>query len=219
MTDANTLFAHGAACGFLARLLRPGCDRALLHRCAQDHIAETWPPGTTGEAGRTGLALLGQALASLDTITLEAIEHDNTRLFLGPEAPVPMWESVWTTEERLLFADCTHAVAAAFTAAGLAPPGAWREPADHLAFELAFLATLLTRAGQATAEGEPERARHDVATAAAFFAQHPDRWARSCLHEINKRADTDFYRGVALLGIDTLDALQALLACAQDEKK
>jgi TorA maturation chaperone TorD len=203
---ADDLWAASAACGLFARFFRPGLEADLLRRCAEGQVFEAWPlPADDGALG-----LLRQVCAGLTEATLADIERDNTALFIGPEHPVPMWESVWTTTERLLFADCTGQVRQAMARAGLAAPEAANEPADHLALELALLAALLARAGQAVEAGEDGRA--DLAAARAFLADHPARWADACLAEVGRRAATDFYRGASGLGRATLAGLQASLA-------
>ncbi|MDR3538448.1 MAG: molecular chaperone TorD family protein [Acetobacteraceae bacterium] len=214
MMDANTLIASSAACGFLARIFRPGLDRDLLRRCAADRFAESWPIDGAGADGDAGLALLGPVFDGLDEPALDSIERDNTALFIGPDNPVPMWESVWTTKDRLLFADCTSDVEQAFARAGFVVPGAGREPADHLAHEFSFIAALLARTVAAVEAGNTIQARRQIETAAAFFDQHPARWAADCLRDIEARASTDFYRGAALLGTDAMAALQRLFTVA-----
>jgi TorA maturation chaperone TorD len=171
-----------------------------------------WPLYGEGADARAALETVRGVFADLSEAALADIELDNTALFIGPENPVPMWESVWTTNDRLLFADCTEDVRQAFAQAGLEAPNAGREPADHLAFELAFLAVLLARAGQILEAGDQLEAQRNFETAAAFFNGHPGRWARECLAEIGRLAATDFYRGTAMLCVDTLTGLQETFA-------
>lgn len=188
-TAPDLTLAVAAICGFGAQVFRPGIPPGLLARAAAEGLAGAWPlaPGTP--EGRSALASLARALDPLDA---EAIAADNTRLFLGPADPVPVWESVWTTEERLLYAPCEAEVHACYAASGFAPPRA-NEPADHLSLELAFLAALLSR-------GEQDAAQ-------AFLAAHLGRWAAPCLDEIARRAATNFYRAIPPLASEALAAL------------
>lgn len=188
-TAPDFTLAAAAICGFGAQVLRPGIPPGLLARAAAEGLAGAWPlaPGTP--EGQAALASLARALDPLDA---EAIAADNTRLFLGPADPVPVWESVWTTEEHLLYAPCEAEVRACYAASGFAPP-CTNEPADHLSLELAFLAALLSR-------GEEDAAR-------AFLAAHLGRWAAPCLGEIACRATTDFYRAIPALVAEALAVL------------
>jgi TorA maturation chaperone TorD len=211
----DLLIACSVACGFFARVLRPGVDADLLRQCAQERMFQSWPvPGIDGDRP-PGLELVDGALAGLDDDRLAMIEEDNTVLFIGPEAPIPMWESVWTTEERLLFADCTTAVEQDFNRFGFECPGAGREPSDHLAYELAFIAALLARAADHARSRETDAARRHVEAAAQFLDQHLARWAPACLAEVAEHARSDFYRGVALLCTCTLAGLPTHLETAQ----
>jgi TorA maturation chaperone TorD len=210
--NADVLFGHSAACGFFATIFRPGLDADLLRRCARDHVAEFWPLCGTGDDARAALATLRGVFADLNDAALALIERDNTVLFIGPENPVPMWESVWTTKDRLLFADCTDDVRQAFAEAGLEAPNDGREPADHLAFELAFLSVLLARAVKTVEAGDEAQGRRHFEVAAAFFNGHLANWAGDCLAEIGERAGTDFYRGTAALCADTLTGLREIFA-------
>jgi putative dimethyl sulfoxide reductase chaperone len=119
---------------------------------------------------------------------------------------------VWTTRERLLYADCTDDVRRAFAEIGFTAPNPDHEPADHLANELAFLSTLLARTAAALDQGDEATAKRMFETAGAFFDNHPARWAPLCLGEVARRADTDFYRGAARLCAATLTALQGVLS-------
>jgi TorA maturation chaperone TorD len=201
--------AYSVACAFFARVLRPGLDADLLRRCAQERMFASWPLPSTGPEAAAALAMVATALAGLDDDRLGRIEEDNTALFIGPEDPVPMWESVWTTRERLLFADCTAAVEQDFARFGFENPGAGREPSDHLAYELAFVAALLARAGERTHCGDRDEARRHLVAAATFLDEHLCRWAGDCLHAVAERAGTDFYRGAARLCAAALVALKA----------
>lgn len=215
--DADTLLAFGAATGLFARLFGPGLDAGLLRRCAANHVVETWPVALEDAEARAALAMMGAALNGLDEDgpdgeALDAIGRDNAALFVGPDKPVPMWESVWTTRERLLYADCTEEVRRAFAEAGFEAPNPDHEPADHLANELAFLSALLARTAAALDKGDEAGATRLFDAAASFFDNHPGRWAALCLAEVGRRAGTDFYRGAARLAAATLTALQGVLA-------
>jgi TorA maturation chaperone TorD len=211
----DLLIAYSAACAFFARVLCPGLDADLLRQCARDRVFQSWPLAGAAIDKPAGLAVVAGALADLDDDRIARIDEDNTVLFIGPNDPVPMWESVWTTEDRLLFADCTTAVQAAFAAFGFAIPDPDREPSDHLAYELAFMAALLARAAEHVQADERDAARRHVEAAARFMDDHLSKWAGECLHAVGDRASTDFYRGICLLCVDTLASLRANLADRQ----
>lgn len=208
--ETDTLFAHAAALGFCASLLHPQFDRTLLLRCAEEGLFDTWPLPVPDTTTREHLASVLGVLAQPTEEALAAIENDNTALFIGPAEPVPMWESVWRTEERLLYGACTEEVRQAFNRAGFAMPEGIREPEDHLALELSFLAAQLIRSGQALDEGLADKARDELETARSFHALHTALWATDCLSAIGRQAATPFYRGAVCLCASTLSSLDIL---------
>ncbi|WP_146002589.1 TorD/DmsD family molecular chaperone [Telmatospirillum siberiense] len=208
--ETDLLFAHGAALGFCANLFHPEFNRTLLHRCAEEGLSGSWPLPLTDETTRENQAAVLDALDTPTEEYLSAIEADNTALFIGPVEPVPMWESVWRTRERLLYGDCTEEVRLAYAQAGFTTPDDIHEPEDHLSLELTFLAALLIRSGQILEDGRPDAAAGELETARAFHHLHTSLWAFDCLREIGRLAATPFYRGAADLCARTLFSLEAL---------
>lgn len=208
--NTENLLARGAAIGFFAGIFRPGIDLSLLRRCAAEHMFEHWPLPVSTEDATRGLAVLRSDFAAMTEEGLAAIERDNTALLIGPEQPVPMWESVWRTEERLLFGDCTYEVREAFARSGFATPLQGREPDDHLSLELSFLAALIVQAGQSLEAEDPVRAQALLATAGIFYEDHTALWAFDCLREVGRQATTGFYRSACLLCADTLNGLREI---------
>lgn len=207
---SDDLFAHGAALGFCAGLFHPAFDRNQLLRPREEGLSSIWPLPVADAAGSEDLQAVLDVLSHPAEATLAAIEADHAALFVGPGEAVPMWESVWLTEERLLYGACTADVRAAFAQAGFVIPGDLRQPEDHLAFELSFLAALLVRAGQALDEGRDDQAKALLLVARSFHRNHTALWARDCLGEIGRAAETPFLRGIASLCADALKGLEAL---------
>lgn len=193
---------HAALLGFFARLLHPGLDPAWLAECRQAGLFEDWPFPPPDREAAAALAIL--RVLELGEVETARVVEDNAVLFVGPEAPVPMWESVWREKDGLLFGDTTLEVQRHFRQAGFVNPAEGREPDDHLALELSFLAALLARAGTAADQGDQDAAEHYRRLAADFMTAHPARWAADCLREIRQRAATPFYEAIATLAMATL---------------
>lgn len=85
--------------------------------------------------------------AAGQTADLDECGREFVRLFLDPQgAPCLLWESAWTERPPRLMGRSHGEVLRAYAAAGFQPVRD-NEPADHIAFELAFVA-LLARTGQ-----------------------------------------------------------------------
>ncbi|WP_243547036.1 TorD/DmsD family molecular chaperone [Pseudodesulfovibrio tunisiensis] len=211
MQSSENLLGASVACAFLGRVLREAPDADLLEEIRREDLLADWPLPVTGEL-RHSLGSLKNWLESLDEVALEQVRVDHADLFVAPNRAVPMWESVWTTRERLLFGDPTFEVRDAYARHGLTAPLLNNEPDDHLGLELAFMAHLLVGAAQAQVNDDPDTAEAMLADARAFLSDHLGRWAGVCLEEIEARAGTDYYRAVAELCRATVDSLPALLA-------
>lgn len=109
---------------------------------------ETWrnfPVEAANEHMKAGLEKLLKCIASLESLPAEnAIEEvlaEYTGLFIGPGIPkAPLWESLYRTEERLLFGWTALEVREALNLQGWEIVDKDRQPEDHLGYELMFLA-------------------------------------------------------------------------------
>ena len=129
----------------------------------------------------------------------EALRQDFIALFEGPGAMgAPPWESVYRTEEQVLFGPTTFQVRQAYQrwGLGLANPG--REPEDHIALELEFLLFLNDRmAAESAAAADRDR----------FLREHLLVWVPPFASLVKDGAVTQFYQGVAKLLLGYLRAL------------
>jgi TorA maturation chaperone TorD len=199
------------ACAFFSRLFLDGPDPGFLRRLREERLLEDWPlPIDTPEA-RQGLSLMAAFIAGLDPVRQASAACDFSELFVCSEHPVALWESVWTSRERLLFEQPAVEVRRTYAASGLEIAGAGRVPDDHLGLELAFLGCLLGRAAQAAKQGDEPESRRLAEEVRTFLGLHPGRWAGDCLREIERRAATDYFRGASRLCRATLDSLAGLL--------
>lgn len=120
-----------------------------------------------------------------------ALEAEYQRLFVGPgHLPAPPWESVYRTEERLVFDWPTLAVRASYKEMGLAAANT-KEPDDQIGLELLFMATLADR----EADGDDPAANAQ----AAFLRDHLLLWAPAFCTDLANSSTCDLYKGLALL--------------------
>ncbi|NCD16409.1 MAG: dehydrogenase [Actinobacteria bacterium] len=192
----------------LSRLLLSPPSDDTLAQVRNPALLDQWPlSGGTTDRGKA--LLLQSAEAGEDA---GAVERDFARLFVGPaKLTAPPWESVHRSRERLLFEAETFQVREWYARYGLEAPRLNREPDDHIALELEFLATLAERALTALEEDREEDAQELVAAHQAFLAEHVLPWAPGLMDQIRDNAETFFLRGVAELGSGALTAAEFLL--------
>lgn len=115
-----------------------------------------------------------------------AVHADYQRLFLAPDLPVPLWESLWLSQEKLLFTQETSAVRAWYARYGLEIRQVGHEAEDHLGLELFFLGWLLDQ-GQLDAAG-------------AFLSEHASLWIPECCQRLHDEAETPFWKALFRIG-------------------
>lgn len=193
---------------FLSRAYRTAPDAAFvaaLRAASADRPAED------------PLAPFFAELASADASDDEALRidlaADYNRLYLGMGPhPVPPYESVYTSPEGLLMQDARDEVLAAYRSQGLDAPDDFNLPEDHLALECAFAAELAERTAAAFERGDREAVDGLVACQRAFVEEHLGAWVPAFADDTNQRARTSFYRGLAVLAREQVEADRAVLA-------
>jgi TorA maturation chaperone TorD len=150
-----------------------------------------------------GLALLnrwGNLPAGIDESMFQDLKIDNTRLFFGPgRVLAPLWESVYFTEERLVFQESTLDVRRWYQRFGLEPENLHKEPDDHIALEMAFIAHLASLSVHSLEKGEEQECEKLLRAQRDFANEHLLKWAAVWCQQVFENARTDFYRGIALL--------------------
>lgn len=132
-------------------------------------------------------ALLEEAFEALrDPASLHAERLEYNRLFLAPVPLVPLWESLYLSDEKLLFTEETASVRGWYRRFGLGILREGYEAEDHLGLELAFCGELYDAA-----------AREDalLTELEAFASVHMCRWVPQCLESLRQHAGTPFWGG------------------------
>lgn len=142
----------------------------------------------------------------------DELRSDYTRLFIGPgKVLAPPWESVYHSEERLVFQEQTLKVRAWYRRFGLEAEKIHNEPDDHIGLELFFLAHLASLGLEAIEKQDEEALNRTLQAQRQFLREHPLKWARLWCELVDEYARTDFYHGLALLTWGALQEMDAIL--------
>lgn len=207
MKNYEYLNAYSITCGFLASFFLKAPNEGFLCLVRDEGLLGIWPEGADMSELQEGLALVRASLTEAPEGEPERIARDYTELFIGPESPLPMWESVWTGRERLLYGEPTFQVREFYFRHGLEAPRKDNEPDDHLSLELAFVATLLGRAYGAAKEGREGQVKNLCSEVLTFYHEHIEKWAFECLNLIEGRAATRLIKHIVMLTRKTLEDL------------
>lgn len=135
----------------------------------------------------------------------EPLDEAWQRLFIGPYAlPAPPWGSVWLDKENIVFGDSTVALRQWMRAKGVEPATTQKEPEDHIGLIL-MLAAWLAEQGR----------RNDLEE---LLAWHLLPWSAHFLDVLAGQANSDFYRGLAVLTQETLAGVQKQLSLPVTQK-
>ena len=94
---------------------------------------------------------------------------------------------------------------------GLEPENLNKEPDDHIALEMIFLAHLANLGVQALQTGNRDECARLLQAQHDFASEHLMKWAFEWCQQVIENANTDFYQGIAWLTRGSLIELAALL--------
>ncbi len=184
---------------FLSRLYRTEIDQEFL-----DEMHEMLYPADTQDTNLDqGYLYIATYLSNLWDGSLDELKIDYARCFLGHGvdaygAAYP-YESVYTSEKRLLMQDARDEVLALYRKHGMEKSDDWKEGEDHIALELEFEQILNTEAIEAFRCGDEQKAYQLLDEQLTFLQEHLIAWVPMLLADMRKFAQTKMYQGLACL--------------------
>lgn len=199
----------------VSRLLLAPPDPTLLASLAGER-AQDFPlaarPGALGAIAKLQVEASDASATDLASLAgLFNAEYEG--LLRGPgHVPAIPFESVYISEEHLVFQRSTALVRGWFAQHGLAWSQQSAEPDDHIGLELEFLSVLI---GRALGEKNPQALLDE---ARDFAVQHPFTFAWDFQARLQGAARSAFYQGVAAYTAVVLAALEDLLEIGEDAR-
>lgn len=155
------------------------------------------------DAAGEGHRLLHQFASQVQDLDLEKVSKDlgaeYIRVFYGSmfEGVYP-YESVHTSPEGVMMQEAHNQVLRLYQEEGLKRDPASKEPEDHIAFELEFMAYLCRKATDAL-DTDPVAAHGYLEKQKTFLNGHLVRWVPKFCEQLAQGTRSDFYRGIALM--------------------
>lgn len=213
---ASTLAGEVLVLSLLGKVLLESPNREWLQSLISDNIFDDIPFGIENKDVSKGLTLLQKWSAenSNDLLSqnFDDLQTDYARLFIGPaKVLTPPWESVYFSEERLVFQEETLQVREWYRRFGLQVVKLYAEPDDHVGLELTFLAHLAQRGLAALDQNDLAEVQKLMDAQWEFLGSHPGKWVPTWCDQVAQEANTDFYRGIAILTKGTISELSMLL--------
>ena len=185
--------------GLLSRLYSKEVDDVVL----ADLKKTAFPAKTGNDLVDMGYCKLATYLSGDTKNAVLELSIDFVKTFFGHgnflfSAAYP-FESVYTSEKRLMMQEARDDVLAAYRAAGFVIDPNWKEPEDHIAVELLFMKTMCESTQKALDEGDEDAALELISNQRDFFQQHLAAWAPMMTTDMKRLAKTEFYQGLAYL--------------------
>ncbi len=156
----------------------------------------------TGEpALREGARLLKEAPGKIDE---DAYAKKFAGIFLVNNAAsdvraVTPHESVYLSGSGLVMQDEWDKVLETFVGEGIGKAEDFKEPEDHIAAEMHFLALLSKQTAEYLNNGDKDGVRKKIETQARFLAEHTDKWVEPLKEHMEKLTDDPLYLAVTYL--------------------
>lgn len=214
---AVILDRFAAAFTSLSSLLVAAPDATRLDRVRDEELIGDWPLRKDLD-GRRGVDLLHRSALAAEGAA--EVRRDYNRLFFGPGPVIASpYESVYRSEEHLVFELQTLQVREAYAGFGLSAPMLNKEPDDHIGLEMGFLGALCVQAMDAIDAGDDAELKRLLAGVQSFLELHLLVWGPRCLDLAASGSQTLFYQGVAAMGLGALRSAKAAFLPAIDSDK
>jgi TorA maturation chaperone TorD len=191
---------------FLARMYEKELTKDIIKEMRQKggFVDRIRPLVEEGDAMGEGAKILIEYLESLRGRDLEQVElelaSEYAGLFLGVWGSPPQpSESVYRSPDRLVMQEPRDEVLREYRGHLVDKIEEFKEPEDHIALELYFMAHLGGKATKAMEKGDLEEARELAEDQKRFLEEHLLKWMRPFTDDIQKGGRRPFYKGIGLI--------------------
>ena len=184
---------------FLSRLYRKEIDQEFL----DELHGRLYSAEVIDEDLYTGNLFIATYLSNLWSGSLNELRIDFSRCFLGQgvdgySAAYP-FESVYTSEKRLMMEAARNEVLAIYRAYGVDKKASWKEEEDHISLELEFVHIMCEKTIKAFLDGDPAKAQDLLTAQMAFIEEHLLAWVPMLFADMRKFSRTKLYHGLTYL--------------------
>ncbi len=204
LPDSEMVYSYQLFFELIGKTLYMFPTRDLFETLLCERVFEELPIDLKDPRFTKGKVLLS-AWSTLQNGVLSDEEYDrlvvdDTLLFSGMQVmAAPPWESVYFNEERLVFQRETMDVRAWYRRYDLQIAQIHHEPDDHIGFEVDFLSKILACFLECDSEGDSDGSLAVFHDAITFAREHPLRWVDHWAAGVEAHAQTELYRGIALV--------------------
>jgi TorA maturation chaperone TorD len=200
----TVLMGENLLIGLLGKILYAELDRTWLQTLIDEDVFSEAPFGESQAEVLSGLEYLQawrkENQPKISDQAFLDLRTDYTRMFVGiQKVLVPVWESVYFSEKRMVFQEETLEVRNWYRRYKLESEKLYQEPDDHIGLELAFVAHLSQLGLQALEQNDETAFQQALGAQRDFLSEHLLRWGFKWAQLVDKHAKTNFYRGIGHL--------------------
>ncbi|MCL1048712.1 molecular chaperone TorD family protein [Shewanella abyssi] len=174
----------------------------FINLLADNDISKTWHMFIDSEEYQAGLGDISVYLENWNNNKLTDLMLDYGDLYFGASMPLALpWGSCWLTEQRLLNDVSTHELLKFYHAHAIELNLDKNQPADHIGIFLSVIAQLLEQISADPADKQSQQ------VLSLLLSKHLLTWSDKFIQASTEHAKTSFYRGMAFLLKDLLNAL------------
>lgn len=212
----DILAARFGALTFLKRAFLEEPTKEYLELLTEGDILAYFPQGGDDALLKSGYETLSFYLRDPGLLGKDGVQKlsaDYLTLFIGPgKLGAAPYESVYRSNEPLVFQEHTMAVRAEYAKHGLVPERFQQEPDDHISLELDFMLRLVEKTMTDIRANRYSKARKLMQAQKSFMTDHIMKWAPVFAEKVIGNAKTDFHRGVGKMLIGYLKIDEVLVA-------
>lgn len=173
---------------FLSSMFLKEVTEDMLHQWAQN------PPFVEGELGSFCASLSSSDIAQ---VRVNCAAQFASLLLNMCADPVYPYESTYTSNERLLMQNAQTKVVAAYRSAGFKSSDSVTIPEDHIGIEFEFMARLCQKELDALQAEDSQTVAEIREAQKQFLQDHLMNWVPQMCDDLNKRAKSSLYKGLA----------------------
>lgn len=190
---------RSATYGLLSSLFRGEVSEEMY----QNLKAASFPARTESDKANQGYRMIAKYLSTDHDDPLLDLAIDFVRVFIGHgntaySAAYP-FESVYTSEKRLLMQEARDEIIRAYAEAGLVLSKDWKDPEDHIALELEYMQIMSRRAKEALEASNDDEALELLGKQKAFLLRHIVSWVPMMTSDMRRFAKTNLYQGLSFV--------------------
>lgn len=197
---AELLETYQILFAYLSEVFLNEPDEDFIQSILSEKLYFSFPFQSNDANLQKGLNFLQNFSLQWEKPQVYALRDEFLRLFHGTgNMLVPPYESVYLSQDHLMFEKETQQIRKWYSSYGLKIDKLNIIPDDHIGYQLLFIAYLFKLALDAFQSNNTKSFTKIIENSSDFFAKHLLKWVEQFLLQLDKHADSFYFRGNGLI--------------------